>query len=137
MRFNFIQLLELALFGAGIMVIAIGAHLQGRHIDRVPRIATPEDFAAFKRFARGQMYLTIALLAFVVPAIVLIFFEGTPGTFMENVLLWSPCAVIGLSSYYTKSQERKIRDPGRVAPEFASEFDDICYVWSKKLLPNF
>jgi hypothetical protein len=137
MNFTPLHYAELTLLVCAIGIIVIAALQQEQHLKTVPQVVTAAHLELFKNFARVQMYLTLLLLICVVPAIAIIFIEDAETTLTENIILWSPYGVIGLSSFYTKSREKKIRDENRCVPELRTAFGDVCYAWGKKLLPTF
>ena len=137
MHFTTIQLAQLGLLAGSFVVLAFGALLQVRHMAAVPRIDSTDNLHAFTRFARSQMYLSIGLLCFVVPAIALIFVDTAKTTRAEAIVMWVPYGIIFLFAVTTKAREKRIRDINRCAPEWREDFSAVCHSWTKRILPDF
>jgi hypothetical protein len=137
MNFTLLHTIELGLLAAAFAILIVGAQQQSSHLKAVPRIESEADLEAFKKFVRRQMYLTLLFLMLAIPAIVLVFVDQAETSLAQKFVLWAPYGVIGVASVFTRSQERAVRDENRCVPELRTAFGDVCYAWTKRLLPNF
>ncbi len=137
MEFTPLQLTQLALLASAYAVNVVGNAQQIGHLRTLPWIETEDDPARFRTFARIQMYLTIGMMAFALPALILIFIDRSPATLAQRAILILPYVGMFFFGYFGKKRETRIQDPARCAEPLRPEFLRLCEAWKKKLLPDF
>jgi hypothetical protein len=137
MEFTALQLTQLGLLASSYGISIVASMQQVGHLRALPQIATADDLARFRDFARGQMYLTVAFMAFALPAIILVFVDRSPASLAQRFILWLPYGGMFLFGYLGKRREARIQDPARCAEPLRPDFLRLCAAWKKKLLPDF
>lgn len=137
MEFTPLQLTQLGLLACAYVVSIVGNAQQISHLRTLPQIATEGDLGRFRAFARVQMYLTVGMMAFALPALILVFVDRSPATLAQHVILWLPYGGMFFFGYFGKKRETRIQDPARCAEPLRPEFLRLCEAWKKKLLPDF
>ena len=137
MDFSTIQLVELGLIGVFYLILGFGMLRQWAHVRTVRCIFDEETMNAFRRFVRLQMYTSAAGYALLIPIVLAIIVEGEGFSTLGGFACWVPLGAMIIVSRFTKSLEAQIQNPERCATTMRQEFEEIIFVWRKKLLPTF
>lgn len=135
--FTLLHFAELCFVGSALLVSVAGVWMLKQHLRSVPLIETEDHLRAFAAVARFQMYLALWFLVCAVVAIACILMDRSDLDAQGLFLMWLPYGSMWIFSFLTRRVEKRVRDEARCAEPLRENFGDICYVWSKKMLPNF
>ncbi|MEG4863122.1 MULTISPECIES: hypothetical protein [unclassified Microcoleus] len=99
-------------------------------------IETRSDFEAFKSLARRNMYMTLALLVFLLPAFFMGLYLVAVNSRVGLALILTLDVPMLLISKVIKPLEAKARNLP-CTPKFSKKYAQICEVWINKPFPNF
>ncbi|WP_293242443.1 hypothetical protein [Microcoleus sp. PH2017_25_DOB_D_A] len=99
-------------------------------------IETRSDFEAFKSLARRNMYMTLALLVFLVPAFFMGLYLVVVNPRIGLALVLTLDVPMLLLSKVLKPLEPKARNLP-CTPDLSKSYARICEVWINKPFPNF
>jgi hypothetical protein len=120
----------------GMLIAIVGWVDIRRFLAAHSAIDTRSDFEAFKSLARRNMYLTLALLVFIVPAFFMGLYLIAVNSRVGLTLVLTLDVPMLLISKVIKPLETRARNLP-CAPEFSKKYAQICEMWIDKPFPNF
>jgi len=135
--FTLLHFAELCFVGSAWLVSIAGVWMLKQHLRTVPLIESEEHLRSFASLARVQMYLALWFLLCAVVAIACILMDKSDLDALGLFLMWLPYGSMWAFSLFTRRIEKRVRDEARCAEALRDGFGDICYAWTKKMLPNF
>ncbi|MFA5264055.1 MAG: hypothetical protein WC378_09510 [Opitutaceae bacterium] len=126
------------LFMANVVVIAIIGSLHTKaYFNSAPKFATPQDLKRYREYVSLQMWLSIAYIISFFPGLLCgIYYASTAGGLMAYapIILYFIPIWVGRS---TRTMEKQLRSASISDPQLQAEYDNISYVWKKRMFPKF
>jgi hypothetical protein len=122
------------------LMLAVFGHVSLlRFAGRVKTLATQDDLEAFKRMAKTQMILALAVIPFIgIPAFLYGFGLFTGALSLSDLLfVLIPSGIVIVYSLVMKSTERKVKETPAADEDMLRERDRIVGVWMEKMLPDW